>query len=80
MQEVRVLAEPIAVLLNLTQVLALVFVVLLPGFRAVVRFCVLKATQDAPVIVGHPRDLLYANRSIKGLVGVEAVRVRLWYL
>ena len=68
MQEVRVPTETITVLLNLTQIFALRFVVLLPGFIAVMRPSVLKATQNVPILVGHTGNLLYANSTIERLI------------
>ena len=65
MEEVGVLAEAVAVLLDLTQVLALPHMHRLPVLIAVVRFGALQSAQDMLVLVSNTCDLLDANRAIE---------------
>ena len=65
MEEVGVLAEAVAVLLDLIQVLALFHMHLLPVLIAVVRLGALESAQDMLVLVSNTCDLFYANRAIE---------------
>jgi len=80
MQKVGVLAVTVSILLDLTQVLALMFVLELPRLVVVKRSSLLQASKNVFVLVCHSCDLLDSHRAIERGVRVESIRVRLWHL
>ena len=76
MQKVGVLAESVAIFVDVADELALALEVIIPLFRAVVRPGPLKAIQDAFVVVRDPCQLLDPDGPVQRVVRVESARVR----